>query len=373
MDEANNQLGLDFESNDANEEKNLQIKKERQELLSNVISGNLTTTREKVAYILNSFTSSRNSDIELAWNFWTAFESDKFDTHSITKKQMKLLSRMNSLIRARAKIQNEYRLFQADDTVKKYRGVLEEQKKHEAIEDKPKNLPVYSVFIDETGKTQKFLSIGSLWVIDGGISSYKTSQEITKWKKENSINYEFHFSQVKKSKVQEYKDFFLKFLSLNPTVGFKVIVVQNIGFRDISKPITDLTFHLINKGIDHENSTGRAPLPRILQVWLDQEEKGSDNLKIENVKERIISQKIEDLYLGNFEAVNSEDNHYIQATDLFIASVNRKLHVENNSHFKDDLAEYILDMVKFDINLFNKENSNIDSATVFNLSDFQID
>lgn len=277
---------------------------------------------------------------------------------------------MNSLIRCRAKIQNEYKLFQADETVKKFRGQLEEEKRVDAIEDKPLDLPFYSVFIDETGKTEEFISVGSLWIIEGGVSTYRVNEELTKWKSTNKIDYEFHFKNLKSQKLQQYKDFFSKFIALNPTAGFKIITVNNKGFQDKSKAITDLTFHLINKGIDHENSSGRAPLPRDLQVWLDEEERGSDMLKLENLKERLVSQKIKGLYLRNFESLDSKDNYFIQAVDLFTASINRVLNhgTKEQKNAKDEFAHFVLDFLNFNPETLDKGNIEIDNSKVFNLT-----
>ena len=345
------------------------IEKEKREFLSNVVSGNIVSTRDKVGYLLNNFSDTRNSDVELAWTYWQLFESGKFNGNSITKSQLFALTRMASLIRARAKIQNEYKLFQADDIVKQHRGVLASKKREEMVEDKPANLPAYAVFMDETGKNQDFLSIGSLWIVEGGFSTYKTHSELTEWKAKNNITYEFHFTEVSRRDVDTYKEFFTKFIHLNPTAGFKIIVINNKGFSDISQTITDLSFHLIHKGIDHENSTGRAVLPRTLQIYVDEEEKGSDQLKLENLRERIAAQKINGLHLMEFEAVNSKNNHFIQIVDLFTASINRKLNAkEGEKHYKDDLADFILETLRFDISQINKSEIDSDSSVIFNLS-----
>src|SRR5690606_5641818 len=125
------------------------------------------TKLDQVGFILNNFSETRNSDIELAWRYWQTFESHIFNGQHVTKQNLMALTRINSLTRSRARIQNEYKLFEADLEVKKYRGVLSAEQKEKAIEEKPKNLPMYSIFIDETGKTQDFISVGSLWIVDG--------------------------------------------------------------------------------------------------------------------------------------------------------------------------------------------------------------
>ncbi len=360
---------IEEEIQQVDNEKLKKIENEKQELLNSVISGNIYSTRERVGFVLNHYPITRNSDIELAWNFWRIFEFDVFDGQSITKRQLYELTKMTTLSRERAKIQNEYNLFQADDVVKKHRGTLEIEKKNAAIADKPTDLPVYSVFIDEAGKTQDYLSVGSLWIIDGGFSTIKTRQTIDEWRKHNNIDFEFHFADVSKNRVQIYKDFFSVFLSLNPTIGFKAIIINNKGFKGSAQVITDLTYHLIKKGIEHENESRRAPLPRVLQVWPDADEKGSDKLKLENIKERLNSQKIEGLHLGTFEPVGSQSNHFIQVADLFTSSVNRRVNNPNSEgHFKDELADYILTLLKFEISEVDKLNQDTDKSAVFNLT-----
>ncbi|WP_282050640.1 DUF3800 domain-containing protein [Maribacter aquivivus] len=361
--EKNNE---EIESSDGNIDE--KIEKEKSELLNKVLSGNLENKRDKVGFILNNNTSARNSDIELAWSYWNTFEDHLFNGNSITKEILKQLTSINSLTRSRARIQNEYKLFQADHAVKKHRGVLANEMKNLAVEEKPEGLETYSVYIDETGKTQDYLSVGSLWVVDG-FKAYQAYNEIKKWKDQNNIKYEFHFSHLSKNKLAKYKEFFLTFLKLNPTVGFKVIILNKKGISNINSAITDLTFHIIHKGINHEHSTGRAPLPRLLQVWIDNEEKGSDQLKIENLKERITGQSISNLFLGDFHAVDSYENFGIQIVDIFIASINRRIHnPESTGNHKDELANYVLELLKFDLKSINLENNETDKSTVFNLN-----
>ncbi|GAA4439954.1 hypothetical protein GCM10023188_36640 [Pontibacter saemangeumensis] len=372
MEEGTNKTNQEIEGhNEEIEEQDIikleKLENERKELLNRVVSGNIINIRDRVAYILNNSIDARNSDIDLAWSYWKCFESNKFDGVHITKEQFGNLTRLSSLSRIRAKIQNEYKLFQADDTVKRYRGVLEEDKKNQAIEDKPRGLGMYSVYIDETGKTQSYLSVGSLWILEAGASLILSNMELGDWKRSKKVNYEFHFAELDRFRVALFKDFFTKFLTLHPAISFKLIVVNNKGFSDKNAAITDLTYHLLSKGVDHENETGRAPLPRVLQVWLDEEEKGSDELKIENIKERITSQKIEGLHLGDFQSVSSDENFYIQVVDLFTGAINRKLHNPNGSNFKDDFADYVIDSLGFDMSSINKENNQVDHSTVFNL------
>lgn len=317
MQEENNQELPPEEKSD--ETKALEkFEKERQNILNSAVSGKIRNTKDRVAFILNNFVSARNSDIELSWLYWENFERHLFEGDTINKEEMFRLTKVTSLTRIRAKLQNEYKLFQANDRVRSYRRGLAEEKMQVAVEDKP-SYPLYKIYIDETGKTQKYLSVGSLWITDSK-SAFFAFLKLLDWKKERKIDFEFHFAELKNHRLELFKAFVLKFLSLHSSIGFKVIIVDRSGFKNINNAITDLTFHLINKGIEHEHETGRATLPRLLQVEIDNEEKGSDKLKLENIKERIVSQKIEGLSINSFEAVDSSKSIYLQMIDLFYST-----------------------------------------------------
>jgi hypothetical protein len=158
------------------------IENEKKELINHVVSGNIENIKDRVASILNNSTEARNSDITLAWAYWKEFESENFNGGMITKDHAMKLTKMNSLYRVRAKIQNEYKLFQADEKIKKHRGVLEDKFRQEAIDDKPPGLGTYSVYIDETGKNQDYLSVGSLWVLKSGFFMHESRRKLVDWK-----------------------------------------------------------------------------------------------------------------------------------------------------------------------------------------------
>lgn len=341
-----------------------------QKIKNRLASCDLKCNRDRVAYILNYFPQTRNSDKELCWEYWKTFHPELFNGLAITKDALFRMPGATSLVRIRAKIQNEYNLFIPNASVRKKRHLLAEEISQEAVEDKPTGLPMYVVYIDESGKNDKYLIVGSLWVIDGGSSTLQISNEMALWKKVLGINYEFHFAEINsKQKLEVCKQFFIKFLSLAPTVGFKLITLQNKGHRDINSPLTDLMFHLLNKGIDHENTSGRAPLPRLLMVNLDSEDLGSDHIKLENIKSRLKGQNIKDLYLGHFNSIDSKNSVFIQAVDLFTSSVNRLINFKDqNKNYKSEFAEFLISTLNLDLSEAEKESLSADSAKVFHLS-----
>lgn len=352
------------------EKKRLKIEEETKTVVNNVLTGNINDTRDRVAYILNANADARNSDIELAWDYWTTFENETFDGVSLNKSTFLKLPKLASLSRWRAKIQNEYNLFLADPEVRQHRGKLEEEFKEQAITHKAPITKSYFVFIDETGKNQRYISVGSFWLLNWSYV-YQKQQEIKDWIKLSNIEYEFHFKDVKDHKLASYKSFISLFLSKFTENSFKTIIIDSHGLKDKNELIKELTYYLIKKGIDHENKTGRAPLPRRLSVFIDQDEKSKDTLKIEFIRDKLEAHNIDGLEIGDLQAVDSSTSLFIQIIDLFSGAVNRKLNPQKDRNVKDELADYILNLLNIEVEDYINDTLEMDAAKVFNLDNLQ--
>uniref|UniRef100_F4C9R7 DUF3800 domain-containing protein n=1 Tax=Sphingobacterium sp. (strain 21) TaxID=743722 RepID=F4C9R7_SPHS2 len=326
-------------------------------IYENVNSGNFSRLIDKVAFILNFYPNARNSDVELAYNFWSHFENDIYQDGNINKYKMFNLTKITSLTRARAKIQNEYKIFLADLEIRKSRRRLRDAFSDESIQDKPHEYS-YQVYADESGKNEQYLIVGSIWLFSFGPTMLKKQQELFQWKKDNNINYEFHFKDLKNNSLNNYKRFVEKFIGLNPDIGFKAIVVERKGIADVYGAIEDLTTHLIFQGVNQENNSGRAPLPRNIMLTVDKDEVGKDLIKMENIKERLRAQNIEGLRLLNFTPEDSLKNEYLQMTDLVTASLNRIINFPDKQTAKDEFARHLLSLLKVDLEVFKTENYN---------------
>ncbi len=56
--------------------KQLKIEKEKKDLLASLASAEFSAQRTRVAYILNLYPESRNSDISLTLKYWETFQPD---------------------------------------------------------------------------------------------------------------------------------------------------------------------------------------------------------------------------------------------------------------------------------------------------------
>jgi heat shock protein HspQ len=324
-----------------------------QQLLNNLSSANVNTLRDKVAWILNHNPKARDSDVTLMLDFWSTFESHIYNGQVITPDDLYSLTRMTSIARERAKIQNVYKLFQASTEVREHRGTLSEEEKEKAVEDKPVGHPSMSVYMDESGKNAEQLIVGSVWFLEVGKALYDIHKKIADLKKEMDFKKEFHFAKMSREELPIYKRMIKVFLHESPTHSFKVISIPVKGIQNKQEALRQLFYHLIVKGIENESQTGRAVLPRAIQIWKDAEEEGVDRLLVAELTDRLKQASANlfnrNLHLEYIRCVDSEPNLFLQVTDLFTASANRIINepaiVRNH---KTEFAEFFLDSVGID-------------------------
>ncbi|ANY71670.1 hypothetical protein BBD41_03220 [Paenibacillus ihbetae] len=328
-------------------------------------TGKLDTLISRVAYILNNFKESRNSDMVLKLKYWEIFQG--FKGNVVDVNQMFKLERDTSIARARAKIQNEYKLFQADDKIRWFRKSSEEIEKEQQIANKPGN-PVVSIYADESGKNDTYLIIGGLWVL---VPERVRSLEahFSQWRRDRAdrnLPKEFHFTEMKKHQLEMYKEIFTELVSLSDMISLKAVVTERSKSR--SKSIDNLVYSLyyqhVHHGIEHEVSTGRVTLPRSINFWKDMEE-GTDAVFLAELKQHMVTNFEgyfkDSLVLSTFSPISSISSILIQLADLYTGSINRILNPpkENTRNHKDEFAEFVFDILKLDKSNFKNQEQDM--------------
>ncbi len=343
MMEETEESQLDLEMPDAHDERSVRVDAERSALLAAVEANQLNTLSRKVAWVLNYFPDARDSDITLMLHYWDTFEEID-TTYGIQRDDLYKLQRLTSLARARAKIQNTYRLFQASAEVRKQRGQLASEER-ERLAEEPAHSPAYAVFVDESGKNAVHLIIASVWVLHPS-EIVRLLNAIQAWRKANSFDEEFHFKDVDDRNLRHYVSFADFVISEAAVLTFRAITSDNRGNKSVDDTLEKLLYHLLLRGVEHENTTGRAALPRTLILTKDADAPGRDTMMLaqtaDQLKTASASQLGGMLSLGDFKAVNSKGQPFIQIADLFAGSLNRVLSVQDNGTAKDQFAHHLL-------------------------------
>jgi len=323
----------------------LKIEKEKKALLDSLAGGDFSTQKTKVAAILNLYPESRNSDITLALKYWETFQPEIYNTTGILPKDLFKLERLHYIVRARAKIQNEYRLFQADAKVQKFRKKHEEVMYDAVLEDvEPRQL--INVYADETGKNHEFVIVAAVWVLTGK-AVFSITQAVMEWKV-NSVwkNREIHFTKFGKLDLDPLKEYLSVIQKNREFLSFKVIAVERSkAKRKIEEVVEKLHEHMLIRGVEHEIKQGRINLPREIDMTID-EEQSLDKFTLSEMHRRIQSD-FERTYgnqlkLYGVQTASSKNSSLVQLADVIAGAVNRHLNPTAEKNYKDEMAELIV-------------------------------
>ncbi|MFK9120709.1 DUF3800 domain-containing protein [Peribacillus frigoritolerans] len=354
-------------SNEKDLAKELKRDKDKKLLQVKVLSGELDTMLSKVAYILNLYPDTRNSDITLQLKYWEEYQGFK-QGERLDPEKMYELERLTSITRARAKIQNEYKLYlSTSEKVKRFRQNKEEIEKEKALATKP-SVPSIHVYADESGKTgqEAFALVGSLWIPDTAkarsLNLYLKEWVRLKVAEGVKVPKEFHFTEMKKMQLDIYKEFFNEILSQSDVFSYKVVAANKSKIRDKSLDdiIFSLYYQIIHLGIEHETSTGRMALPRDVYYYKD-EDAGTDKLKMAELRQTLTDRfkvSFEDkLKLIDFSSLPSKSFYLVQIADLITGSVSRFMNRKKDAprNFKDEFAEYVLTELEFNFQKYKAD------------------
>lgn len=319
--------------------------KERQEVLNDLDAANYSTQRARVAFLLNMYPDTRDSDIKLTLTYWKVFQPDLYTSGSVPPYLLFKLERLTTIARLRAKIQNDYGLFRGTAEVQRKRRQIEESVREDIAADKPTTRKV-QVFVDETGKTGEYAILGSVWFLDPAHAVF-FQNEVSKLASNANIRGEFHFAECKRSHLEHYRAFIDLVGRHRAYMSFKAIVVRRSGMsRKSDDTIKELFPLLLVKGFAQEVETSRLTLPRSLVVTVD---KGGcadaidrDKLATE-ISSRISSRWGAENIVERISETESKSSAAIQLADLFSGAINRRLNpVGEQRNHKDELADYVI-------------------------------
>ncbi|NSX06875.1 DUF3800 domain-containing protein [Cupriavidus gilardii] len=325
----------------------VKTEKEKAALLSSLAAGDFRTTRTRVAFILNLYKDARNSDVTLAIKYWEQFQPDLYSRHGILPQNLFKLERFHLIVRARAKIQNEYGLFLADDEVRRYRRRNEEAMEADVIADAASR-GVIQVFADETGKTQRYVTVAAVWAL-AGRAVFDVSNAVQNWKKATPwANREIHFARLGNKDAPILQGLLDVIANHREFLSFKIISFEREGSqRTVENIIARLHEYMLVRGLEHEVQNGRVALPVTVTMTLD-EEPSLDEIGRSDLK-AAVARRYADVFGGgaNVDSVVSVRSHHsilVQLADLIAGAVNRRLNPPPGERGgKDDMADSIVE------------------------------
>lgn len=326
--------------------KKAKIEEERAQLLADSLAGRGETLTKKVAILLNRYPETRDSDLALQFRYWRAY--DNWSGSPVSEQEMYELTRLTSISRSRARIQNVLGLFQASAPVRRKRGKLAEDERELAIDEGPP-ASALAVFADESGKNQDHLIVGGIW-FGNSQELFTLDHEIADWRGRAKFSSELHFVDINDQNETRYREAFSVVMANASSISFKALRLERRGIRDSEAAFDELFYHMLVQGIRHEHETGRSPLPKTIQFWKDREDPNRDKLRLATLRDRVLqagkSTFDGKLRVGDFVAVESHQVDMMQIADLFIGALGRRINTPSSPpKAKDRFSTYLLEQI----------------------------
>ena len=333
----------EFEPDEGQELKDLAVRAkneaEKHRIISAIASNSPTRVIDRVAWILNHYPKARDSDIYCQLQYWKTFQADLYSGGNILIESYPKLERLHSIARSRAFIQNTHGLFLASPEVRRTRGKLEEEEKQKILDARPAH-PVYCIYADESGKTSKYLLVGSLWVLRS-YDTMKITRAINQKKQELEFKGEMHFKEINNNNLGDYFELLSAIVENSEAVSFKGLAVERKGLKSVDDTLVKMFYHMTIQGITDENKSGRAVLPRNLQFRKDSEEESKDKISIFEIELQLKSAAKnlfnDNIYIDIVESEDSSISPLMQVADLFVSSISRIMNKEEGKEGPKDI------------------------------------
>jgi hypothetical protein len=321
-------------------------------LFRRVNAGEDKTLLLKVAHTLNYYPAARDSDITLSIKLLHTFYPSYIQPDdTIRLENLYKIPKFYDMQRLRAKLQNSYGLFLASPEVAAFRKKRQFKQAEEFAESVPDFSPMF-VFADESGKTDKHLIIGSIWLYSAD-QYHQAIKSLTDWRKTSGHKNEFHFKRLRTNEEADAAaQFFDLVISSNPFHGFKALIARNdqIPANRRLDSIYDAFAEMLIDGIKSEISTRRVSPPLTLHLTKDADP-SADLFRVRDLNRKLVAAiRVEfrdglvTLDANKINCTPSEANDLVQISDLFTGSINRWLNhgvrdPVNNP--KDKLATHV--------------------------------
>jgi hypothetical protein len=341
----------------------LRLETEAAELQSCLRDGVVSDVKTRVAWTMNLFPHTRNSDVALTLKYWELFQPELYNAVAMSPRSLFKLERETTIVRVRAKIQNEYQLFPAEAGIRRKRRELEEDVKEAVIEDKPERNIVF-VYADETGKNADFVCVAAVWVLTG-YAIFKLSHAIRTWQDFSPwANSELHFTDFKKHHLPALPAYLDLVANNREFLSFKVIAVERSTLkRPIDEIIRRLHEFMLIRGARHEIDNNRLKLPHEIRLTVDAEQ-SLDVIACSDIKSRVAASfKVdygENLSIDDVSTISSHRSELVQLADVVAGAVNRRKNHKGERGYKDELADMIIE--RLDIQLKQDDIPAVDAT-----------
>ena len=174
----------------------------RQKMLADIAHSYLATREQRIAYILERFPETRDSDTALCIRYWKMFQAEVLERWQPLELEVLFeLDRIETIGRMRRMVQNELRLFRGIEDTRRAREAMQAEL-HEYIRAHRDSLPEVRFYLDETGNEgdKTYTGVAGVCIINWK-QFEKHHAALEQWRSRQGWPETIHFSETGADKV----------------------------------------------------------------------------------------------------------------------------------------------------------------------------
>jgi hypothetical protein len=316
----------------------------RETLLAALARSDLGTIEAKVAWLLQNIIDTRDSDTELAIQYWHKWQGTVLAEKAGEGIRIlhSLAPQMESITRARRRIQNTLELFQGSPRTQYNRSEIQLQfyKYMGTVKD---NEPEIRFFLDESGNEpgSPVAAVGGVCIVDWRHYE-RFHAALSQWRSERGPQRPFHFADMSPSDEPLYMAWLSELSKYRGGLLFCGYAVE--ARRAANRQLRNLFLHLIVDSLHHLHKHGCLSVPRRLSV-VKEREAGFDTFELgaleQDLSQRIYADFPERIRMDAVKAAVKASDVMLEYADVVAASMTRKL-VHDKLNHKDRVADTVL-------------------------------
>jgi hypothetical protein len=174
----------------------------RERLLAEIADSRLATIEQKVAFLLQRYPETRESDVALCIRYWERFQADVLEKWRPLKLGVLYdLDRVMTIVRSRQIIQNTLGLFRGLEETEQFR-LLYQRELREFLGARQGAVPEVRFYLDETGNEgdKKYTGVAGVCVMNW--QQYEMhAAALAQWRREQNWPETIHYSETGSDRI----------------------------------------------------------------------------------------------------------------------------------------------------------------------------
>lgn len=325
------------------------LEEQRKRLLASIADSPLGNTEQRVAYLLQRFPETRDSDLALCIRYWRRFQPEVLERWDPLELEVLFeLDKLETIGRVRRELQNTLHLFRGMEDTAHFRSI-HQQEMHEYLAAHKGGMPEVRFYLDETGNEGDRAYTGVAGVCAMNWTQYEKHYEaLSAWRRRQKWPETIHFADTGTDRLDRAIGLLGELERRRSGVLFVGYALSSRGRTH--SDLLSLFVQLVVDSLRHLAERGCLDEPRSLRV-VKEADPGFDSLYLAKMTKQL-SELVALEFPGliavqPIEAVTKGRDVLLECADLVAGGMQRRASYKGRNP-KDRLAEAVFNVTGFE-------------------------